>query len=258
MEFDFKEALEHHILDHPVRKLFMLGDVQVAVTRHLLAMWTVCLLLVLLFLFLKYGAHSLTRRLRLLVEAMVVYVRDEIVVPTMGEAGVKYLDYILTLFFFILGCNLLGMIPDFPVPTGNFAVTSTLALCTFAMIHFAGVREQGLAHYLKSIVPSGVPGWLLPILVPIELLGFVTKTFALSIRLFMNMIGGHIVILAFVGLIFILAGMSPAMGWTAAPFSVALSLFVYLIELLIVVPLQAFIFTFLTAMFVGQALNPEH
>src|SRR5438874_2580847 len=111
MEFDFKEALEHHVLDHPVRKLFMLGGVQVSLTKHLLTMWVVSALLVLLFLFLKYGAHTLTRRLRLLIEAIVVYVRDEIVLPTMGEAGLKYLHYILTLFFFILACNLMGMIP---------------------------------------------------------------------------------------------------------------------------------------------------
>jgi F-type H+-transporting ATPase subunit a len=258
MDFDFKAALEHHILDHPLRKMFMLGDIPVNLTKHLVTMWIVSGLLIALFLFLRYGAAGLTRRLRLLVEAIVLYVRDEVVLPTLGEAGRQYLHYFLTLFFFILACNLIGMIPGMSTATGNFTVTATLSICTFILIHFAGIREQGFVHYAKSIVPSGVPGWLLPIIVPIELIGFFTKTFSLAIRLFMNMIAGHIVILAFVGIIFILAGLSPVMGWSAAPFSVGLALFVYLLELLIVVPLQAFIFTFLTALFVGQAVRPEH
>ena len=154
--------------------------------------------------------------------------------------------------------NLLGLLPGAATATGNIAVTATLSLCTFCLIHIAGIREQGFVHYVKSIVPSGLPVWLIPIMFPIELIGFLTKTFALSIRLFMNMIAGHIVILAFLGLIFIFAALNPWVGLSTAPFSVGMSLFIYFLELMIVVPLQAFIFTFLTALFVGAAVHPEH
>lgn len=252
---DFKELLEHHILDHPLKVLFSIGQFPVAVTKHLLMMWIVSSLLILLFLFIRARP---TKRIELLLEMMVLFIRDEVVLPALGEPGRKYLHYFLTLFFFILFSNLIGLIPGGATPTGNIAVTAALALCTFSLIHFAGIREQGLAHYVKSVVPSGLPVWLIPIMYPIELIGFVTRTFALAIRLFMNMIAGHIVVLAFLGLIFIFALKNVWIGLAAAPISIAMSLFIYFLELVIVIPLQAFIFTFLTALFVGAAMHPEH
>ena len=247
---DFKHVLEHHILDHPLFSIF-----NISISKHLFVMWIGCAGLLLLFLSLRVFQ---ARKLRLLLEMIILYIRDEIVRPTMGEHGKKYLHYFLTLFFFILTVSLLGMIPESATPTGNIAVTASLALCTFGLIQIAGIREQGFAHYVKSIVPSGLPVWLVPIMFPIELLGFVTKTFALSIRLFMNMIAGHIVVLAFFGLIFIFGAINPWVGLGTAPISVLMSLFIYFLELVIVVPLQAFIFTFLTALFVGGAVHPEH
>ena len=255
---DFKEILEHHILDHRLAPLLTVGNLSMPLTRHLLVMWIGSALLILLFLFLNISSGALAGRIRLLIETIILYIRDEIVLKSMGESGKKYLHYFLTLFFFILVCNLLGMVPGSSTPTGNIGVTATLALCTFFFIHIAGVREQGFVRYVKSIVPSGLPAWLVPLMFPIELLGFLTKTFALSIRLFMNMIAGHIVVLAFLGLIFIFASLNRWVGIATAPFSVAMSLFICFLELLIVVPLQAFIFTFLTAIFVGSAVHPEH
>jgi len=255
---DFKLLLEEHILDHPLTRFLFRGNVGLSLTKHLLMIWVASAALVALFLFLRFGSESSTRRLRLLIEAIVLFVRDEIVVPTMGEHGKEYLHYILTLFFFILACNLMGMFPFAATPTGNVSVTATLAICTFILIHAAGIRRQGFVHYLKSIVPSGIPGWLVPIMVPIELIGFITKTFALAVRLFMNMIAGHIVVLAFLALIFIFAALNPWVGLGMAPVSVVMSLFINLMELIIIIPLQTFIFTFLTAIFVGSAMNPEH
>lgn len=254
---DFKEVLEHHILDHTFATLISIGPVSLSFTKHLLMMWIASFLLIGLSLFMKSDG-VLAKKFRLLFEAIAIYIRNEIVLPALGDHGKKYLHYFLTLFFFILFCNLLGLIPGAATATGNIAVTATLSLCTFFLIHIAGVREQGLIHYIKSIVPSGLPVWLVPLMFPIELIGFLTKTFALSIRLFMNMIAGHIVILAFLGLIFIFAKFSPWIGLGTAPLSVTMSLFVYFLELVIVVPLQAFIFTFLTALFVGGAVHPEH
>ncbi|OGR51257.1 MAG: ATP synthase F0 subunit A [Elusimicrobia bacterium RIFCSPLOWO2_02_FULL_39_32] len=255
---DFKTILEHHILDHSFKSLFFIGNVPLVLSKHLLMMWISSFLLISLFLFLKYGSAQASRRVKICIEAIVQFIRDEVVLPALGKEGKNYLHYFLTLFFFILVCNLLGLIPGAACPTGNIAVTATLSLCTFCLIHLAGIRQQGVKHYLKSIVPHGLPVWLLPLMIPVELIGFLTKTFALCIRLFMNMIAGHIVVLAFLGLIFIFGAINPWVGLSTAPFSIVMSLFIYLLELAIVVPLQAFIFTFLTALFVGAAIHPEH
>ncbi len=185
-------------------------------------MWIASLILCLVFLFLKMSASNASKKLRTLIETMALFIRDQVVLPAMGEEGKKYLHYFLTLFFFILTCNILGLIPGGASATGNIAVTATLSLCTFFLIHIAGIREQGFVHYVKSIVPSGLPVWLIPLMFPIELIGFLTKTFALSIRLFMNMIAGHIVILAFLGLIFIFSSMSP---WIGNKISYAIAMF---------------------------------
>ncbi|MEK7722496.1 MAG: F0F1 ATP synthase subunit A, partial [Elusimicrobiota bacterium] len=129
------------------------------------------------------------------IEMIVLFLRDEVVVPNLGHKGAAYMGYFSTLFFFILALNLLGLLPYGSTATGNLAVTAGLALTTFALINFAGIREQGIIGYFSHIVPRGVPLWLYPLLFPIELIGMLTKTFALSIRLFANMIAGHIVIL---------------------------------------------------------------
>src|SRR6185295_7235407 len=114
--------------------------------------------------------------------------------------GDDYLPYFLTLFFFILICNLIGLVPWGATATGNISVTVTLALTTFCLINFAGVRKHGVIHYLQTFIPHGLPFWLVPLMFVIEILGLFTKSFALCIRLFANMIAGHIVILAFLGL----------------------------------------------------------
>ena len=251
---DFKLILEHHLLDHTYQKLFRVGNFPVYFTKHLLMLWIATFILLVLFLFIR----SASRKTHIILELIVLFIRDEVVVPALGESGKKYLHYFLTLFFFILVSNILGLIPGGSPPTGNIAVTSTLALCTFCLIHIAGIKEQGFSHYIKSIVPSGLPLWLIPLMFPIELIGFLTKTFALAIRLFMNMIAGHIVILAFLCLIFIFGAMNSGVGFATAPLSIIMALFIHFLELVIVVPLQAFIFTFLTALFVGAAIHPEH
>ena len=189
------------------------------------------------------------------VEAVVIFIRDEVLEPNLGRAGRAYVGYFCTLFFFILFCNLLGLIPFGATATGNIAVTLTLALSTFFLIHIAGIREHGFLAYARGIVPAGVPVWLWPLMYPIELIGFLTKAFALCIRLFANMIAGHIVILALLGLIFIFGAVNPWVGLVVtAPVSVILALFVMCLELFVAF-LQAYIFTFLTAIFVGGAVH---
>ena len=149
--------------------------------------------------------------------------------------------------------NLLGLIPTphLVVPTGNIGVTASLALISFIAIQLAGIKSLGFFPYLKSLVPSGMPAWILVIMIPLEILGLLTKPFALCIRLFANMIAGHIVIFSLLGLIFIFQ------SFWVSPVSIGFTLFIELLEILIAF-IQAYIFTMLTSLFIGMAMHPAH
>ena len=205
---DFVEILEHHLLDHRLKLLFTVGSHPVYLTTHGLMMWIAGALLFGVLMLARRQSGTVSTGWANLFEVFIVYVRDEIVRPNLGAAGDAYLPYFLTLFFFILFCNLLGLVPFGATATGNVSVTATMAITTFLMINFAGIREHGVIHYLQSYVPHGLPFWLVPLMFVIEILGLFTKSFALCIRLFANMIAGHIVILAFMCLIFIFKSIS--------------------------------------------------
>lgn len=245
---NFVHTLEHHLLDH-VYFRFAAGALSLPFSKHLLMMWVSAGLAILI---LGAAGHMAKRgrrnRFVYFVESLTVFVRDEIVVPNIGEEGRPYLPYFLSIFFFVLFMNLLGMVPGSATATGNISVTASLAVCTLFMINVAGIRAHGVGGYVKSLVPHGMPVWLLPLMYPIELLGLLTKTFALSIRLFANMIAGHIVIFAFLALIFLFGKL-----WVA-PMSVAAALGINLLELFVAF-LQAYIFTLLSAIFVGSAIH---
>jgi F-type H+-transporting ATPase subunit a len=183
-------------------------------------------------------------------EALVLFVRDEIVLPNMGPGGSKYLPYLMTTFFFILLMNLIGLIPFGATATGNISVTAGLATISFVMIQVAAIRAQGLMHYLAHLT-GGAPWYLWPIMIPIEVLGLFTKPFALTIRLFANMTGGHIVILSLLGLTFLFRSFAVGVGSVA--FSVAISM----LELMVAF-IQAYVFTMLTSLFMGLGMQIEH
>jgi len=253
---DLKEILEHHIVDH-IWSWVNLGPLQLPLSKHLLMMVIAALIMIIFFPLIVRIKNSKLMPLKTALEAIFLFIREDIVIANLGQDGVKYLSYFATLFFFILICNLLGMVPFGASATGNIAVTGAMAFTTFALINFAGIREQGFASYIKHIVPAGVPGWLFPLLFPIEIIGLLTKSFALCIRLFANMIAGHIVILSFLGLIFMFGAINPLVGLgITAPVSVVMILFISLLELFVSF-LQAYIFTFLTAIFVGAAMHPH-
>ena len=248
---DFVEILEHHLLDHKIAKLFTIGHTTFYLTTHNLMMAIASVLLLALLLIARRQSGAVSTGWANLFEIFIVYIRDEIVRPNLGDAGDKYLPYFLTLFFFILICNLLGIVPFGATATGNIAVTAAMALTTFLMISIAGIWELGFSHYVQTYIPHGLPFWLVPLMFVIEILGLFTKSFALCIRLFANMIAGHIVILAFMGLIFIFHSVY------IAPISVAAAVGLGLLELFVAF-LQAYVFTLLTAVFIGGAVNPQH
>jgi len=153
--------------------------------------------------------------------------------------------------------NLLGLVPFGATATGNISVTAALSLMTLFLIHFFGIREYGFFHHWKNHIPHGVPVLMVPLVFLIEMMGYVTRSIALCIRLFANMTAGHLVILLFLGMILIFGQTKISQGLIVAPISVSLALGLYMLEI-IVAFIQAYVFTILTAIFIGSALHPEH
>jgi F-type H+-transporting ATPase subunit a len=199
------------------------------------------------------GVTSAPKGSQSLLEPVITFVRDEVAKPNLGHKYEKYLPYLLTIFFFILINNIFGLIPGSANVTGNIAFTVVLGLISFVVI--LGSSNK---HYWGHIFnPPGVPLGVKFILVPVEFLSVFIKPFALIIRLFANMVAGHIIIICLISLIFIFGQLNPFAGWGASPLSIGFTVFIYLIEVLVAF-LQAFIFTMLTAVFIGQALEGEH
>lgn len=190
-------------------------------------------------------------------EAIVTMVIDDVIKPNVGEKWARFTPYLLTVFFFILLSNLMGLIPIFPGGanvTGNIAVTLALALCTFVAVNVFGNKE-----YWKEILWPDVPTWLkfpLPLMPFIELLGIFVKPFALTVRLFANIFAGHTAILVFICLIFITMSVNKYLGGAMTVISVFFTVFMNILELLVAF-IQAFVFTMLSAVFIGLA-QPQH
>jgi F-type H+-transporting ATPase subunit a len=187
-------------------------------------------------------------------EPVITFVRDEVAKPNLAGKYHKYLPYLLTVFFFILVNNIFGLLPGSANVTGNIAFTVVLGVISFFVIIFSTNRHFWGHIFWYPGVPMVVR---LLIMLPVELLGVFTKPFALIVRLFANMVAGHIIILSFITLIFIFGSMSSIAGWGFSPLSVAFAVFIYLIEILVAF-IQAFIFTNLTAVFIGQAFEGGH
>jgi F-type H+-transporting ATPase subunit a len=261
-EFDAGEYIFHHLGDSQVLELPVVGEVHLPtvhlgpvalpVTRHVVMMWTASVLILALLWAANRRRSLVPKGIHNLVESIVVFVRDELARKNIGHHGDRFVPYLLTTFVFILTCNLLGLIPYAATATGNIGVTAALAGMAFLMIQLAGIREYGLLGHFKNLVPPGMPAWLLPIMIPVEILGMFTKPFALCIRLFANMIAGHVVILSLIGLVFILGS-----AWVGAFLTVPFALFINGIEILVAC-LQAYIFTMLTSLFIGMSVHPQH
>ncbi len=188
-------------------------------------------------------------------ESFYVYLRDDVALANIGHGGEKFVPYVVTLFFFILYANLLGLIPFGASATGNISVTAAMAIISLIVVEVAGFRALGPKGYMGTIfyVPKGIPRVMqvvmLVIMTPVELIGKIAKPFALAVRLFANMTAGHFVILSLLGLIIVYGGLS-ATGVAAVSGSLALGLFVMFLEIFVGF-LQAYIFTALTAVFIG-------
>ncbi|MBI3507589.1 MAG: F0F1 ATP synthase subunit A [Proteobacteria bacterium] len=245
---DFSHLIGHHLADAPV---FMLGPL--AFTKQMLWMSIAAALGSLLLILAARGPG----KLRTAFDFLVLFLREDVVRPALGEDTDFYLPYFLTLFLFIFMMNLMGLIPSGMTPTGSISVTAALSMCTFVMIQGTGMVRHGVVGHFKNLVPHGVPLAVVPLVFLIELMGYFTKCIALCIRLFANMTAGHLVILLFLGLILLFGQANPWAGSFVAVVSVPLTVAMYCLELIVAL-VQAYVFTMLTAIFVGGALHPSH
>jgi F-type H+-transporting ATPase subunit a len=260
--FNAGDHIFHHIMDSQTLELPFIGEVQLPtlhigpyslpITRTVVMLWVACAIVVLLTVIVTRRRQTVPGRTQSLVELLVVFIRDDVARNTIGEHAERYVPYLLTTFFMILTCNLLGLVPYASTPTGNIGVTAGLAIIAFVMTQAAGIREYGVLHHLKNLVPPGLPLWLMPIMIIIEIISVFTKPFALCVRLFANMTAGHVVVLSLFSIVFILKSVSAGF-FLSVPFA----LFIDCIELLVAF-LQAYIFTMLTALFIGMSAHPAH
>lgn len=292
--FDAGETIIHHVanssIDEPLVHLPKILGIDFSVTKHVLMLWLVAAIL---FVVVTWAVRRYLKQDRLIpsgfmngLEAVVEFVRDEIVQPNVGRKWVgTWAPLMLTLFFFILGANLMGLVPVFDVlglldhfvlhtgeqsfvkqllhggttATANFNVTAALATVTFGAIIIAGSKAHGYVKHWTNLVPHGLAWPIYILLIPIEVMGMFVRPFALTMRLAANMTGGHIAILAILSFVFLFAQMGGAAAGVGVGVVASVPLAVSISGLeIIVVLVQAYVFTLLTAVFIGMAIHVHH
>lgn len=256
---DFTGHMEEGV-EYPVDHVC---KINISITKNVCSLFISLILIGWIFLSVakqyKKRPDQAPRGLQALVEPVVIYIQDEVINPSLGQHAPKYTPYLLTLFFFILLNNLMGLIPVFPGGanlSGNIAVTGILALITFFITQFSSKKE----YWVHMVNTPGVPWWLkipIPIMPFVETLGMFTKPFVLMVRLFANMTAGHIVVLGFISLIFIFGQMSPGIGLGVSVVSIVFYVFMGLLELLVAF-IQAFVFTLLSSIYIAGAIGDDH
>ena len=245
------DVIMHHAMDGP------LGPFP---SKHMLFLFLVAALVIVIaqLAVRSYRGGRIPRGIGAAVESLVVFIRDEVAEPNIGHGdGRKFTPLLCSFFFFILTSALVGLLPFSATSTGNIAVTLALALVSFAAQQWAGISKYGIAGHFHNLIPPGLPVWLLPIMIPVEILSLFTKPFALMVRLFANMLAGHMVITALLLLIPLMARIATVAGVLVIPVSLGLSLFIMLLEVLVAF-VQAYIFTMLSAIFIGMYAHPSH
>jgi F-type H+-transporting ATPase subunit a len=252
-------SLVHNKIVSEEGKIF----IDISITKNVFAMFISIILLLLIFISVgntyKRNPNKAPKGLQSWVEPLIIFVRDDIAKPSIGHKYERYLPFLLTIFFFIFINNLLGLIPFFPGGanvTGNIAVTLVLATLTFIITLFSSNKH----YWIHIFNTPGVPWWLkfpVPLMPVVEIMGVFTKPVVLMLRLFANITAGHIIVLAFFSLIFIFGAMNPIAGYGVSIVSVAFTIFMNFLELLVAF-LQAYVFTLLSAIYFGMAVEEHH
>jgi F-type H+-transporting ATPase subunit a len=237
--------------DHTVIPLPEVFGIDLSITLHTIWMWVVTAVLIILLPMLFNKKLLVPKGMANALEAIVVFLRKDVIENYLGKDARTYEPLILTFFFFVLFNNLVGLVPGGATPTSDLSVTAVLALITFGTGLVGGMRRNGVFGYWKTLIPSGVPVFLLPLIAVLEVMSLFIKHFVLAMRLFANMTAGHIAILSLIGIVFIFK------SWIVAPFPIIMAAIIGLLELFVAF-LQAYIFTLLSAVFIGAALQKEH
>jgi F-type H+-transporting ATPase subunit a len=255
----YKTNAEGHLEMDAAGAISNVKPADLSITKNVFALMIGAIITLLIFLSIaksyRTRGNSAPKGLQSLIEPLIVFLRDEVIKPSIGKHYGRYMPLLLTIFFFIFINNLLGLIPIAPFGanvTGNIAVTLILALIVFLVVNFSGNK-----YYWKHIFMPDVPVALWILLIPIELFGVILKPFVLMLRLFANITAGHIIILGFFSLIFIFGERNVAAGYGTSVLSVAFTLFMSVLELLVAF-LQAYVFTLLTSLYIGSATEEHH
>jgi F-type H+-transporting ATPase subunit a len=250
--FNLDETIMHHVLNSHEWALPFVAPIRLPgiLTTHALMVMIACTLIFLLFVVFYRKNDRVPTGLTNCLEALVVFIRDEVAIPNLGEKdGLQFTPMLCTLFFFILTLNLLGLVPLFSTATANINVTFCLGFLILVLLVFGTLARGGVKGIWHALIPSTLPKWLIPFFLLVEMVSIVVRSVALMIRLFANMIAGHMVIMSFLGLVILF-------GWIALP-AVFLAVCIYCLEVFIAL-LQAYIFVLLSSVFIGQMYHPDH
>lgn len=243
-------VIEHFEL-HPYVHLEFFG-IDMSINKAVIMMWIACALIFAIFLIASRKRQMVPRGLQNVVEAVLDFLRLDIVMENIGgKEGRTWMPFITTLFFFIFFCNILGLLPGAFTATSNINVTATLAIIVFLAVQIQGVIKHGPIKYIKGWVPSGIPVVISIIMFPIEVVGQLAKPFSLAVRLFANMFAGHVILLVFLYLILYFKSI------IIAPFPLLGVVAMSMLEILFS-GIQAYIFVILSSMYIGVAIHAEH
>jgi F-type H+-transporting ATPase subunit a len=247
-----------HLLDHfklvPLIEIHLFG-IDFSITKAIVMMWLASILLIILFVLAGRRSKDVPSKFQNFFEVVIQFLRDNLSKDTIDDEqdADRWFPLIASLFLFILTCNLLGLVPGSFTATSNINVTAGLALLVFFLSQGAGIVRHGPWGYFKTFIPPGVPTWILPLMLPVEILSQFAKPFSLAVRLFANMLAGHVVILVFLSGLVALRGFF----YIVAPLPLAITIVMNLFEIFVAF-IQAYIFAILTAVYLNQALHPAH
>ena len=249
---DLMKHLEPHVII-PLK----IGGIDISITNAVVAIWIASFLVFLTLTLAGRAGRLVPRGLQNFMETLVQFTRQGLVVEILGEEGLPWFPFIATLFFFVLYNNLIGLIPKFPgfTATSNIYVTGTLAIVVFICTHSAGIAKHGVGKYFKNFVPGGMPKGIGGIVMTgfmllIEVISHIARPFSLAVRLFANMTAGHLVIMVFISMIFMISAF-------ITPVSVVMAVVMMAFEIFVCV-LQAFIFAILASIYISLAVHAEH
>jgi F-type H+-transporting ATPase subunit a len=250
--------LMEHLQPHVVIPL-KIGNIDISITNAVISIWVACILVFLTLTLAGRIGRLIPRGLQNLMESLVSFVKQSLIHEILGEEGMSWFPFIATLFFFILFCNLLGLVPKMFTATSNINVTATLAAMVFILTQGAGIAKHGLVGYCKTFVPKGMPGGimgkiLIGFMIIVEIISQLARPFSLAVRLFANMTAGHMVILVFISMIFMFQGV---VAYFVTPVSVVMAVVMMAFEIFVSL-LQAFIFAILASIYISLAVHPEH